>query len=145
MSARFKGWGSFAVLAVRLTGCIIDSLTLSSEQASLARARIQEAGLEDSITVHLLDYRQAPLQSDPPTLGSKGAGKSWIGLFDRFVAIEMVEHVGREFLPEFWRVVDECLKPNGDAFGIVQLTTLPEARMPAYIGNIDFIQKWVCH
>jgi cyclopropane-fatty-acyl-phospholipid synthase len=56
----------------------------------------------------------------------------------------MVEHVGREFLPEFWRVVDQCLKPTGDVFGIVQLTTLPEARMPAYIRNIDFIQKWVC-
>lgn len=129
-----------------MTGCIVDTLTLSSEQASLARRRISEAGLEKSITVHLMDYRLAPLHFDPSSLSSTKAEEnrtSWRGLFDRFVSIEMMEHVGREFLADYWSVVDQCLKPEGDAFGVVQLTTLPEARMAAYIGDVDFIQKWV--
>lgn len=140
------GWGSFAILAVQMTGCVVDTLTLSSEQASLARRRISEAGLENSITVHLMDYRLAPLQFDSPSLHStkiEEKGNSWRGLFDRFVSIEMMEHVGKEFLADYWSVVDQCLKPEGDAFGIVQLTTLPEARMTAYMGDVDFIQKWV--
>lgn len=149
------GWGSFAILAVQLTGCTVDTLTLSSEQAALTRERIKSAGFDDLITVHMMDYRLAPLHSDrldkaaPSTSeaskepDNESKGLSWLGCFDRFVAIEMMEHVGKEYLADFWKVADKCLKPSGDAIGVVQLTTLPEARMPAYINNVDFIQKWV--
>ncbi|KAF8322281.1 S-adenosyl-L-methionine-dependent methyltransferase [Clavulina sp. PMI_390] len=143
------GWGSFAILAVQTTGCKVDTLTLSSEQATLARKRIRAAGLEDSITIHLMDYRLAPFHHDdlsPALLFDRSSekGPSWRHLFDRFIAIEMVEHVGKEFLPAFFHVADKCLKPESqDSIGVIQLTTLPEARMPAYINDIDFIQKWV--
>ncbi|KAF8322285.1 cyclopropane-fatty-acyl-phospholipid synthase [Clavulina sp. PMI_390] len=143
------GWGSFAILAVQTTGCKVDTFTQSSEQAAFAQKRIQAAGLEEFITVHLKDYRLAPLQHDPPLpvplpKGSCEKGPSWHHLFDRFVAIEMVEHVGKDFLPEFFRVADECLKPEGEnATGVIQVSTLPEARMPGYINDIDFIRKWV--
>lgn len=46
--------------AVKSTGCVVDTLTLSIEQKQLAEARIAAAGLTDSITVHLLDYRSLP-------------------------------------------------------------------------------------
>lgn len=97
---------------MQLTGCTVDTLTLSSDQLSLARSRIAAAGLSSSITVHLLDYRKMPSE--------------WEGKFDRFVSIEMVEHVGKEFLEVYWGVVDRMLKKK-DAVGVVQLTTLPEA------------------
>ncbi|KAF8303342.1 S-adenosyl-L-methionine-dependent methyltransferase [Clavulina sp. PMI_390] len=131
--------------AAQTTGCKVDTLTLSSEQAALARERIHAAGLDDLVTVHLFDYRLAPLQFDPPAPGSSDEkGVSWRGLFDRFVAIEMVEHVGKDFLPEFFHTVGQCLKPKGhDAVGVIQLSTLPEARMPNYINDVEFIQKWL--
>ena len=43
------GWGSFAILAVRETGCRVTSLTLSIEQKGLADHRIAEAGFSDRI------------------------------------------------------------------------------------------------
>ncbi|KAK6827338.1 cyclopropane-fatty-acyl-phospholipid synthase [Apiospora arundinis] len=51
------GWGSFAIEAVKKTGCRVTSLTLSKEQKLLAEERIREAGLADRITVKLMDYR----------------------------------------------------------------------------------------
>lgn len=53
-----SGWGSFAMEAVRMTGCTVDTLTLSEQQKVLAEERIKAAGLEKSITVHLMDFRK---------------------------------------------------------------------------------------
>lgn len=39
------GWGSFALEAVRSSGCFVDSLTLSIEQKALAEQRIAAAGI----------------------------------------------------------------------------------------------------
>ncbi len=55
------GWGSFAIEAVRKTGCRITSLTLSTEQKALAEARIEAAGFSDRIEVLLMDYRALPV------------------------------------------------------------------------------------
>ena len=106
------GWGSLAILAVQLTGCTVDTITLSSEQASLARKRIDALGLSASITVHLMDYRDIP--------------REWDGQFDRFVSIEVIEAIGRQFLDVYWRIVDRVLKKK-NAVGVVQVITIPEA------------------
>jgi cyclopropane-fatty-acyl-phospholipid synthase len=53
-----SGWGSMAIEAVRLTGCTVDTLTLSTQQKVLAEERIRKAGLQDSIKVHLMDFRR---------------------------------------------------------------------------------------
>lgn len=53
-----SGWGSMAIEAVRMTGCTVDTLTLSTQQKVLAEERIRKAGLQDSITVHLMDFRR---------------------------------------------------------------------------------------
>jgi cyclopropane-fatty-acyl-phospholipid synthase len=52
---------------------------------------------------------------------------SWTASFDRFVSIEMIEAVGLEFLPTYWGVVEQCMKPR-DAVGVVQVITIPEPR-----------------
>ena len=44
-------WGSFAIEAVRKTGCRVSTITLSSEQADFARQRVKKGGLEEKIEV----------------------------------------------------------------------------------------------
>ena len=75
---------AFAILAAQSTGCRVDSITLSSQQASLARSRIASLGLSHLITVHLMDYRSILTKVDAD-------GTSWQGAFDRVVSIEMME------------------------------------------------------
>ncbi|KAI0919857.1 hypothetical protein AcV5_001814 [Taiwanofungus camphoratus] len=74
------GWGALAIEAARTYGCEIDTLTLSVEQKTLAEERVREAGLQDRVRVHLLDYRDIPADFKQA--------------FDAFISIEMLEHVG---------------------------------------------------
>ncbi|KAK0196264.1 CFS1-like protein [Armillaria mellea] len=118
------GWGSLAILAAStVPGCKIDTVTLSSTQAAFARKRVIEAGLSDSIVVHEMDYRECFLKQE------------WAGAFDRFISVEMIEHVGRDFLAEYWKVVDWAMKPD-TGVGVVQCITLPEAQAKAYNAEV---------
>lgn len=36
--------------------------------------------------------------------------------YDKVVAIEMIEAVGHEFLPDFFQVINRTLKPGGISF-----------------------------
>jgi len=80
----------------------------------LAIERIEAAGLSDKIQVHLMDYRDCKLRPE------------WEHAFDRFVSVEMMEHLGKNFTATFWGVVDWALNTR-DAVGCIQVTTLPEA------------------
>ena len=95
--------------------CTIDSITLSTDQFNTATSRLAEAGCADRVNVHLMDYR---LICDKP---------EWEGAFDRFVSVEMVEHVGKDYFESFWNVVDWALKDR-NAVGVIQSSTLPESR-----------------
>jgi cyclopropane-fatty-acyl-phospholipid synthase len=110
------GWGSFAIEAVRKTGCRITSLTLSKEQKVLAEERIQAEGFQDRIEVMLMDYRALPV---PDTL------------YDKIVSIEMLEAVGREFLGTYFACVNRLLKKDG-GIAVFQCITMPEGRHEAY-------------
>lgn len=122
------GWGSFAIAAVRKTGCRITSLTLSREQKELAEKRISAAGYTDNIEVLLCDYRALPIPKS--------------GLYDKVVSIEMLEAVGREFLDTYFQCVDRLLKPEG-GIAVFQCITMPENRYEAYSKSEDFIQKYI--
>ncbi|KAH9820281.1 Mycolic acid cyclopropane synthetase-domain-containing protein [Melampsora americana] len=123
-----SGWGSFAIRAVLKTGCQVDSITLSVEQQAHAERRIRDLGLEKSIRIHLLDYRNLP--------------PSFTGKFDRVVSIEMIEAVGLEYLETYFAVVERSLKP-GRGIGVFQVITIPEARFERYRKEVDFIRKWI--
>lgn len=105
------GWGSFAIEAVRSTGCTVTSITLSKDQKMTAEERIDAEGLSDKIEVLLCDYRELPT---PGTL------------YDKVVSIEMVEHVGPQYLETYFGVVDWLLKPDS-GMAVFQSTTLPES------------------
>eukprot|EP01122_Echinamoeba_exundans_P008156 TRINITY_DN2656_c0_g1_i3.p1 TRINITY_DN2656_c0_g1~~TRINITY_DN2656_c0_g1_i3.p1 ORF type:complete len:340 (+),score=81.03 TRINITY_DN2656_c0_g1_i3:247-1266(+) len=118
-----SGWGSFAIEAVKKTGCRVTTVTISEEQFALAKKRIEEAGLQDRIDLKFLDYRKIE------------------GKFDKVVSIEMIEAVGHEYLPEYFATIDKCLKPDGVAY--IQVITYPDSRYEQYRRGCDFIQKYI--
>ncbi|KAF2716000.1 cyclopropane-fatty-acyl-phospholipid synthase [Polychaeton citri CBS 116435] len=124
------GWGSFAILAVRETGCKVTSLTLSVEQKELAEQRIREAGYSDKIQVLLCDYRSLPIP------------KSESEKYDKVVSIEMLEAVGAEFLTTYFRCVDQLLKSSG-GMACFQCITIPESRYESYKNSDDFIRRYI--
>jgi cyclopropane-fatty-acyl-phospholipid synthase len=120
------GWGSFAIQAVRKTGCRVTSLTLSIEQKALAEKRIAATGFADKIEVLLMDYRALPI----PKI-----------LYDKVVSIEMLEAVGREYLETYFQCIHRLLKKDGIA--VFQCITMPEGRYEAYARGEDFIRKYI--
>src|SRR4051794_12127229 len=72
------GWGSLALHAAQRYGADVVGITISAEQATLARKRVAEAGLADRIDIRVQDYRDV---ADGP--------------FDAISSIGMAEHVGR--------------------------------------------------
>jgi cyclopropane-fatty-acyl-phospholipid synthase len=99
------GWGGLLLYAaehyqVRATG-----ITLSAEQADLARERIAAAGLADRATVEVRDYRDVARDA----------------CYDKVVSIGMLEHVGREKMREYFDAAYRVTRPGGTflAHGIV--------------------------
>ena len=116
------GWGELCIRAAA-RGAQVRSLTLSSEQRELALTRIAEAGFSDRVDVDLLDYRQAD------------------GEYDAVVSVEMLEAVGREFWPEYFRTVERLLVPGGKA--AIQVITMPHDRMLASTGTYTWVHKYI--
>ncbi|KAF7335616.1 Cyclopropane-fatty-acyl-phospholipid synthase [Mycena venus] len=112
-----SGWCGFAIEAAKTFGCKVDTVTLSSAQKALGEARIKAAGLESSITVHLVDYRCLP--------------PSFKHAFDAFVSIEMVEHVGTRHYARYFQMVNWALKEKGST-AVITSSTMPESRYSTY-------------
>lgn len=121
-----SGWGSFAILAAKTTGCRVTTVTPSLAQKRLVENRIADAKLSHQIQVFLGDYREVK------SLGVK---------FDKIVSIEMIEHVGHNFLNTYFACMDRYLKDDG--IGYFQCITIPEARYDEYVKGEDFIQKYI--
>ncbi|KAJ3544794.1 hypothetical protein NM208_g2869 [Fusarium decemcellulare] len=121
------GWGSFAIEAVKTTGCRVTSLTLSKEQKILAEERIEAAGFSDRIEVKLMDYRALPVPEKP---------------YDKIVSIEMLEAVGQEYLATYFSCIDKLLKQEG-GIAVFQCITMPESRHEAYSKSEDFINHYI--
>jgi cyclopropane-fatty-acyl-phospholipid synthase len=90
------GWGSMVLHAAERYGVQAVGVTLSDEQATLARKRVAEAGLSDRIEIRVQDYRDV---TDGP--------------YDAICSIGMAEHVGREQMVEYARDLYTLLRPGG--------------------------------
>jgi cyclopropane-fatty-acyl-phospholipid synthase len=90
------GWGSLALHAARRYGAEVVGITLSHEQALLARKRVDEAGLTGSVEIRVQDYRAV---DDGP--------------FDAISSVGMAEHVGRAKLPGYAATLEGLLRPGG--------------------------------
>jgi len=121
------GWGGFALHAARKHGCRVTSVTISREQLSVARERVERAGLADRIDVQLLDYRDL----DPAVHGR----------FDKLVSIEMIEAVGHEFQPAFFRKCAEMLTADGAM--LLQAITIADQEYERARRSVDFIKRYI--
>jgi cyclopropane-fatty-acyl-phospholipid synthase len=90
------GWGSLVVHAAQEYGAKVTGVTISREQHAFVTARVRDAGLDDLVTVRLLDYRAV---DDGP--------------YDAVSSIEMGEHVGEENYPAYVSVLHRNLRPGG--------------------------------
>lgn len=100
------GWGGFAIHAAKHYGVSVLGITLSEEQAALARVKVEEAGLSDRIEIRLADYRD--LDEEP---------------FDAISSIGMVEHVGEAQIDAYAEQLHRQLRSGGRLLnhGIAQL------------------------
>jgi cyclopropane-fatty-acyl-phospholipid synthase len=92
------GWGGMAIHLAREHGVRVTGITLSEEQAALARQRVRDAGVADKVTILLEDYR------DTAASGRK---------FDRIVSVGMFEHVGRAQFETFFEACAKILADDG--------------------------------
>jgi cyclopropane-fatty-acyl-phospholipid synthase len=90
------GWGSLAIHAAREHGVDVLGLTISQEQADLARKRVAEAGLTGHVEVRLQDYREV---DDGP--------------FDAISSVGMAEHVGASEYAEYAAILFRQLRRGG--------------------------------
>ena len=114
------GWGGLAIYAAQHYGCRVTTTTISDEQYEYARDAVLAAGLEHRVSVLNQDYRELK------------------GSFDKVVSVEMIEAVGRRFLPGYFRKLNELLKPGGRV--MLQAITIADQ---TYAAGEDFIQKHI--
>jgi cyclopropane-fatty-acyl-phospholipid synthase len=91
------GWGGLIMHAAAHYGVEALGITLSEPQAELAQKRLRESELNDRGRVEVCDYRD--LKHDQH--------------YDKIVSVGMVEHVGEELLPEYFRRACSLLRPGG--------------------------------
>jgi len=113
------GWGGFAQHAAERHGCRVTGITISHEQAALARERTQ--GLPVEILEQ--DYRTVD------------------GTFTKVVSIEMVEAIGADQFGTFFATIEHVLAPGGSA--AVQSILVPEQRWDRYRSTPDWIERYI--
>ena len=118
------GWGGLVMHAAEHYGVDATGITLSENQAALAKERIEEAGLGDRCRVAIRDYR---------TLNDSDA-------YDKISSIGMVEHVGATHLPVYFASAFRALKPGG-LFMNHGIVSLSEPR-PRPLGEKIFRKFW---
>jgi cyclopropane-fatty-acyl-phospholipid synthase len=128
------GWGGLVMHAAERFGVNAVGITLSREQAALARERIQKKGLSAQCTIEVRDYRELTAHEE----------------FDKIASVGMVEHVGRAKLPVYFGQLYSYLRPGGLLLnhGIVHSAAHDRARLRDRVldrlwGDNAFINKYV--
>ncbi len=91
------GWGALVCWAAQHYGVKAHGITLSEQQAAYANERIRKEGLQDQVTVELLDYRNLPADAR----------------YDRVVSVGMFEHIGVANFPTYFNTIKRVLAPGG--------------------------------
>lgn len=94
------GWGGLVMYATQRYGATAYGITLSAAQADLANARIRQLGLTDRCRVDVRDYQDIH------------DGEQ----YDKIASIEMLHHVRRVHLPQYFEQVWRLLRPGGVSF-----------------------------
>jgi cyclopropane-fatty-acyl-phospholipid synthase len=89
------GWGGLVCHAAKTYGVTAHGITLSEEQLEFARAKIEQLGLSDRVTVELKDY------------------SAMEGQFDKIASIGMYEHIGLKNIPAYMQKMQSLLAQDG--------------------------------
>ncbi|XP_040987774.1 tuberculostearic acid methyltransferase UfaA1 [Juglans microcarpa x Juglans regia] len=119
------GWGSFAIEVVKRTGCKYTGITLSEAQLEFAEKKVRDAGLQDHIRLLLCDYRQVPDTQK----------------YDRILACEMIEHVGHEFMEEFFGCCESLLAEDGIL--VLQFISIPDQQYNENRQSLGFLKEYI--
>ncbi len=117
------GWGALSRAIASAGAGHVVGLTLSPSQRAHALAAIRGTELETKTDIRLQDYRDIR------------------GSFDRIVSIEMIEAVGEQYWPVYFKAIHDRLVDGGHA--VVQAITICEKRYEAYRSSVDFIQRYI--
>ena len=115
-----SGWGALAIRAAQ-RGAKVTTITISAEQAALARERFADA--EVDVDLQLVDYREIT------------------GVYDAIVSVEMVEAVGEEYWPTYFSAIDRLLAPGGRV--VIQAILMEHNRYLATRDSYGWIQKYI--
>ncbi|MBV8666886.1 MAG: class I SAM-dependent methyltransferase [Burkholderiaceae bacterium] len=118
------GWGALVLRAASKFGARCVGITLSEQQAELARQRVARAGLCDRVEIRVQDYRDVD------------------GSFDRVTSVGMFEHVGLKNLPLYFSKIANLLTERGMAMNHGITSTDVESGATPY-GGSEFIEKYV--
>jgi len=118
------GWGSLAIHAATRHGVSVVGVTLSQEQATLARERVEAAGVGGLVEIRLQDYREV---DDGP--------------YDAISSVGMSEHVGSAQLREYSQTLLDLLRPGGRLLNhaIASVRSLP----PVSKNRPGFIDRYI--
>jgi cyclopropane-fatty-acyl-phospholipid synthase len=116
------GWGSLAQHAAQRYGVDVVGITLSGQQADLARRRVTAAGLDSRVDIRVQDYRDVD-----------------DGSYDAISSIGMAEHVGRRALRGYAAALHALLRPGGRLLNHAISWTAPQARWD----DDSFIARYV--
>ncbi len=117
------GWGGLALHAAGNYGCRVTTTTISAEQYRLALRAVQEAGLDDRVTVLKQDYRDLT------------------GQYDKLVSIKMIEAIGHQYMNTYFQKCCSLLKPDG--MMLIQAITIKDQLYKSALKDVDFIKKFI--
>jgi cyclopropane-fatty-acyl-phospholipid synthase len=118
------GWGALVLRAAQQFGARCVGITLSENQAQLARERVARAGLQGQVEIRLQDYRDVA------------------GTFERITSVGMFEHVGVQHLPDYFSRICKLLADGGVVMNHGITTTNVDNSATPYGGG-DFIDQYV--
>ena len=117
------GWGGFAEYVGKKYDVKLDCITISKKQFEYAKERIHRCGLNEKVNIEIKDYRD---------LNNK---------YNSIASIEMIEAVGQNYLPGYFKTIKNNLSYNGKA--AIQAITIDDALFDRYKNKEDFIQKYI--
>lgn len=117
------GWGGMVLHAARHYGVHAIGITVSAAQATLARQRVADAGLDDRVEIRLQDYREV---ADGP--------------YDAISSIGMFEHVGMSQVTAYLTTLRGLLRPEGRLLNHAISRTSGDSRP---VGPRTFIGRYV--
>jgi cyclopropane-fatty-acyl-phospholipid synthase len=118
------GWGALLIRAAQQYGVRCTGVTISENQAKLAKKLVFEAGLANKVNILLQDYRDVK------------------GRFDRITSVGMFEHVGIDQLTRYFSTIQSLLVDDGIALNH-GITTTDSQNGGAPFGGGEFIEKYV--